>query len=1144
MDPAATGGTLLRGYVQEVNGVALGEPHYLGPLIIAMTNRPVRIKFTNRLPVGAAGDLFVPVDTTIMGAGDGPTTNTFTGLPYQYTQNRATLHLHGGFPPWISDGTAHQWTVPAAETTPSADYKKGASAQSVPDMGLPTDGSITFYWPNQQGGRLMFYHDHAFGITGPNVYAGEAAGYLLVDPSEDNALAAIGVPGTLGSTPDLAHLIPLIIQDKTFVPDLTTLNATDPLWLDSANTWRGGTPPAMGNLWFPHVYVPNQWPDNPDWSGANPYGRWDYGPWFWPPWPVLPGSTPPIVSHVPESFMDTPVVNGMPYPYVDVQPQAYRLRILNACNDRMINLQFYQAEPITVSITNSGANYTLPPIVTIAAPAGGGAQALATSTILGGEVISITVTNAGSGYAVNERPAVTLALAPGDITGAGAGALASVLSDVKMVQANRPQALWPTNWGTADSRVGGWPDPTLRGPAMIQIGTEGGLLPGPVLLLNTPIDYEYNRRNIVVLNVLEKTLFLAAAERADVIVDFSPYAGKTIILYNDAPAPVPASDPRYDFYTGDPDFSATGGANDQGGAPSTLPGMGPNTRTIIQFRVAGTDSGTPGPIDAYATNILVALTNQTTGLPAIFKATQPVPIVPEAAYNAMAYTGGATTNKYARIQDYSLTFIPYGSTTPMTMFMRSKAIQELFDPLGRMNATLGVELPFTSALIQTTIPLGFADPATEIFDDGETQMWKITHNGVDTHGVHFHLFNVQVINRVGWDGAIRAPDPNELGWKETVRMNPLEDIIVAARASTPTNIPFAVPDSVRPLNPALPLGSLVGFTQVDPLTGNPMVVSNVVANFGWEYTWHCHLLGHEENDMMRPLIMRVTQILPVAASDLTAVLVGPPLQVNLAWTNNANNVSGFRIQRATDPGFTTALTTFTIGPSPLGALVTYSDTPVAGGTTYYYRVIAYNAAGDALSPPTTSITTPTVPAAPTGLTATVTPYATTVLLAWTDNSANETGFTVEKATNPGFTGALTFILPAGTIGYTDSAVVAGTRYYYRVSAFNAAGRSGYSAASVLPTAPTAPSNLTGSPASPTTSVILSWNDNSNNEQGFYVWRSANGGTTWTKIATTAANSSSYRNTGLAHPFTYLYRVQAFNAWGLSAFTATLTVTTH
>ena len=43
----------------------------------------------------------------------------------------------------------------------------------------------------------MFYHDHAYGITRLNVYAGEAAGYLLVDTAVEDALAAAGVPGTV-----------------------------------------------------------------------------------------------------------------------------------------------------------------------------------------------------------------------------------------------------------------------------------------------------------------------------------------------------------------------------------------------------------------------------------------------------------------------------------------------------------------------------------------------------------------------------------------------------------------------------------------------------------------------------------------------------------------------------------------------------------------------------------------------------------------------------------------------------------------------------------------------------------------------------------------------------------------------------------
>ncbi len=43
------------------------------------------------------------------------------------------------------------------------------------------DGCQTFYYTNQQSARLMFYHDHAWGITRLNVYAGEAAGYLITD---------------------------------------------------------------------------------------------------------------------------------------------------------------------------------------------------------------------------------------------------------------------------------------------------------------------------------------------------------------------------------------------------------------------------------------------------------------------------------------------------------------------------------------------------------------------------------------------------------------------------------------------------------------------------------------------------------------------------------------------------------------------------------------------------------------------------------------------------------------------------------------------------------------------------------------------------------------------------------------------------
>src|SRR4030095_7610316 len=110
--------------------------------------------------------------------------------------------------------------------------------------------------------------------------------------------------------------------------------------------------------------------------------------------------------------------------------------------------------------------------------------------------------------------------------------------------------------------------------------TEGGFLPTPVVLENIPIGFDRDPKSMTVGNVLEHNLFLGPAERADVIVDFSAFAGKTLILYNDAPAAVPANDARLDYYSGKPDLI------DVGGTPTTLPGYGPNTRTLMQIKVA------------------------------------------------------------------------------------------------------------------------------------------------------------------------------------------------------------------------------------------------------------------------------------------------------------------------------------------------------------------------------------------------------------------------------------------------------------------------------------------------------------------------------------------------------------------------------
>jgi FtsP/CotA-like multicopper oxidase with cupredoxin domain len=1151
------------------------KPSYLGPAIVATKNTPVRVKFTNYLPKGSGGNLFLPVDKTEMGAGMGPLGMMVSpGNQMDYTQNRGTLHLHGGLTPWISDGTPHQWITPAGDNT---DYPKGVSAQNVPDMPDPGPGSQTFFYSNQQSARLMFYHDHAYGITRLNVYAGEAAGYVLTDPTEQDLI-------TRGILPDIG--IPLVIQDKTFV-DPTTVLVTDP-------TWPFALDATKSNLFYPHVYMTNQNPN--DLAGANALGRWDYGPWFWPPWPVanapitLPDGT--VVPNVPdlsmtmEAFHDTPVVNGTVYPYIDVQPKAYRFRILNAANDRMFNLQLYQASSIVggITITGAGSGYTAAPLVTITpAPGdttGHGATAQATIDPATHGVIGIDLQSVGSAYTL--APVVTIAPPTGAGTTATATAtLYSGATEVGMVPAVQGVANFPAEWTAQtigqpgdilDGRTGGVPDPAKIGPSMIQIGTEGGFLPAPVVWPNIPIGFNRNPKDITVLNVLEHNLFLGPAERADVIIDFSQFRGKTLILYNDAGAAVPAADSRLDYYTSDLDQTDTGGTR------STLPGYGPNTRTLMQIRVADV-----APATAYnltALNTEFASTGTTQG---VFARSQDPIIVPQAPYNS-AYNGSfpADTTAYARIQSNSLTFRPLNLTTPtvgdqvatpVTINFKAKAIQELFEnAYGRMNATLGVELPFTNGQNQTTIPYGYIDPPTEFIDESTlatpigslgdgTQIWKITHNGVDTHPIHVHLFNVQLINRVGWDGAVKPPEPNELGWKETVRMNPLEDCIVALRAVAP-KIPFGVPDSVRPLDPTMPIGSTAGFFGVDP-NGNPITVTNQMTNFGWEYVWHCHILSHEEMDMMRPMVFNVARVLPItpvlsATGTPPPALPGSPVILN--WTDgtpasspatlgNPANEIGFRIERATGLAGTFA----TIG-TVLANITTYTDTTTVLNTLYRYRVVAFNAAGDSPSAPVT--VSPPGPAAPTNLQ--VPAFTSSLIyLSWRDNSNNETSFAVWRSTNGGpFAQIATVTRTAaqrtsvgGTVTYTNNGVAIGNTYAYYVTAVNASGPSAPSnTVTVSLKVPAAPSNLAGAAVRITgstsnDSVTLTWTDNSNNETSFQIQRAGNSTfTSFVSTSTVGANVTSFTQ-NVSRTYDWYYRVRAINAFGNSPWSNVVFVTT-
>ncbi|HYV28707.1 MAG TPA: fibronectin type III domain-containing protein, partial [Candidatus Eisenbacteria bacterium] len=171
-------------------------------------------------------------------------------------------------------------------------------------------------------------------------------------------------------------------------------------------------------------------------------------------------------------------------------------------------------------------------------------------------------------------------------------------------------------------------------------------------------------------------------------------------------------------------------------------------------------------------------------------------------------------------------------------------------------------------------------------------------------------------------------------------------------------------------------------------------------------------------------------------SALTATAISSS-QINLAWTDNANNETGFKIERSTNNVNFTQIATVSAN------VTTYSNTGLSPLTTYYYRVRANNANGDSGYSNAANATTPdVVPAPPSNLTATAI-SKTQINLAWTDNSGNEQGFKVERSTD-GVAFTQIVAVAANVTSYANTGLQGNKKYYYRVRAYNAVGNSTYS----------------------------------------------------------------------------------------------------
>ena len=97
------------------------------------------------------------------------------------------------------------------------------------------------------------------------------------------------------------------------------------------------------------------------------------------------------------------------------------------------------------------------------------------------------------------------------------------------------------------------------------------------------------------------------------------------------------------------------------------------------------------------------------------------------------------------------------------------------------------------------------DPIRQNPAVGEVQTWELWNRSADAHPIHLHLVKFEVVNRQVIGGAVRPPEPWEAGWKDTV---------------------IAYPGEVTRVKALFDLAGL--------------------------YVWHCHILSHEDNEMMVP----------------------------------------------------------------------------------------------------------------------------------------------------------------------------------------------------------------------------------------------------------------------------------------------------
>jgi FtsP/CotA-like multicopper oxidase with cupredoxin domain len=305
-----------------------------------------------------------------------------------------------------------------------------------------------------------------------------------------------------------------------------------------------------------------------------------------------------------------------------------------------------------------------------------------------------------------------------------------------------------------------------------QIGSDGGLLVAPV-----PIPVQ--------------GLVLASAERADILIDFSDLApGAELTLWNNAPSP-------FNGAFADPSTAGT----------ADLDGLLPYPE-VLGFRVIAGGRVPPMPREALATDFQRA---------------------------DMQLLAGCLVRAIALVEQES---DREGEPSTLTMRELTESAPTDESEITLVEARAGQDERVSR---WRTLATRFEDKTNFFPVMGRPEIWRLINLTGDTHPIHVHLDAFQIINRhpaaveipeggitdtatsatvrIGTevdDGINHALDANELGLKDTVRVNANEVVDILVRFET----------------------------------------------FAGRFMYHCHILEHEDRDMMRPFVVMPPQLMP------------------------------------------------------------------------------------------------------------------------------------------------------------------------------------------------------------------------------------------------------------------------------------------